>query len=86
MARFSGEEFVLLLPELSDSNAFNVIQAIQNQVSKLPFKFRDRNLTITLSAASTAFKDSDTPEEILERLNLCLNEAKTLGKNQLVWR
>ncbi|KLN62926.1 GGDEF domain-containing protein [Vibrio sp. VPAP30] len=86
IARFSGEEFVLLLPELSDSNAFNMIQAIQNQVSKLPFKFRDRNLTITLSAASTAFKDSDTPEEILERLNLCLNEAKTLGKNQLVWR
>ena len=86
VARFSGEEFVLLLPELSDSNAFNMIQAIQNQVSKLPFKFRDRNLTITLSAASTAFKDSDTPEEILERLNLCLNEAKTLGKNQLVWR
>ncbi|KJY83756.1 diguanylate cyclase [Vibrio galatheae] len=86
VARFSGEEFILLLPELSDSNAFNVIQSIQNQVSKLPFKFRDRHLSITLSAASTAFKDSDTPEEVLERLNLCLNEAKTLGKSQLVWR
>ncbi|WP_100753268.1 GGDEF domain-containing protein [Vibrio salilacus] len=86
VARFSGEEFILLLPEVSDSDAFNVIQAIQKQVAKLPFKFRDRHLTITLSAASTAFKDSDTPEEILERLNLCLNEAKTLGNSQLVWR
>ncbi|MEF1291690.1 GGDEF domain-containing protein, partial [Vibrio sp. M260118] len=86
VARFSGEEFILLLPELSDNNAFSTIQSIQNQVSKLPFKFRDRNLTITLSAASTSFKDSDTPEEVLERINLCLNEAKTLGKNQLVWR
>ncbi|WP_394127124.1 GGDEF domain-containing protein [Vibrio hepatarius] len=86
VARFSGEEFILLLPEASDSDAFSLIQTIQSQVSKLPFKFRDRNLMITLSAASTAFKDSDTPEEILERLNLCLNEAKSLGKNQLVWR
>ncbi|KGY13860.1 diguanylate cyclase [Vibrio tubiashii] len=86
VARFSGEEFILLLPELSDNNAYSTIQSIQTQVSKLPFKFRDRNLTITLSAASTSFKDSDTPEEVLERINLCLNEAKTLGKSQLVWR
>jgi diguanylate cyclase (GGDEF)-like protein len=86
VARFSGEEFILLLPEVTDSDAFSLIQTIQSQVSKLPFKFRDRSLMITLSAASTAFKDSDTPEEILERLNLCLNEAKSLGKNQLVWR
>jgi len=86
VARFSGEEFILLLPEVTDTDAFNLIQTIQTQVSKLPFKFRDRNLTITLSAASTAFKDSDTPEEVLERINLCLNEAKSIGKNQLVWR
>ncbi|NOH78936.1 GGDEF domain-containing protein [Vibrio sp. RE86] len=86
VARFSGEEFILLLPEVADSDAFNLIKLIQEQVSQLPFKFRDRNLKITLSAASTAFKDSDTPEEVLERLNLCLNEAKNIGKNQLVWR
>lgn len=86
VARFSGEEFILLLPESTDTDAFNLIQTIQTQVSKLPFKFRDRSLTITLSAASTAFKDSDTPEEVLERINLCLNEAKSIGKNQLVWR
>ncbi|RTZ15404.1 diguanylate cyclase [Vibrio aquaticus] len=86
VARFSGEEFILLLPEQSDNDVFKLIQTIQSQVSKLPFKFRDRNLMITLSAACTTFKDSDTPEEVLERLNLCLNEAKSLGKSQLVWR
>lgn len=86
IARFGGEEFILLLPERSHSDCFNIIQTIQEQVSKLPFKFRDRNLTITLSAASTAFKGSDTPEEILERLNQCLNEAKSIGTNQLVWK
>ena len=86
VARFGGEEFIILLPERSDSDCFNLIQTIQSQVSKLPFKFRDRNLTITLSAASTSFRESDTPEELLERLNLLLKEGKVMGTNQLVWK
>ncbi len=86
VARFGGEEFIILLPERSDSDCFNLIQTIQGQVSKLPFKFRDQHLTITLSASSTAFKESDTPEELLERLNLFLKEGKAIGTNQLVWK
>ncbi|WP_070962780.1 GGDEF domain-containing protein [Vibrio sonorensis] len=86
LARFSGEEFVLLLPEHSDTACFELIQTVQRQVSKLPFKFRDKQLTITLSASSTEFKESDTPEEVLERLNLMLREAKSMGPNQLIWK
>ncbi|MGF1754865.1 diguanylate cyclase [Vibrio makurazakiensis] len=85
VARFSGEEFVLLLPEQNDDYCHQVISNIQEQVSRLPFKFRDQQITITLCAASTQFKESDTPEEVLERLNRTLNKAKKLGKNQLVW-
>ena len=86
IARFGGEEFILLLPEHSNNDCFSMIQSVQEQVSKLPFKFRDRNLTITLSAASTAFQGSDTPEEILERLNISLNSAKAIGSNQFIWK
>lgn len=86
VARFSGEEFIILLPESDDNASFKLIQTVQSQVSKLPFKFRDQNLSITLSAASTSFKESDTPEEVLERLNLSLKEAKSVGKSQLVWK
>ncbi|MDN3614955.1 GGDEF domain-containing protein [Vibrio gallaecicus] len=85
VARFSGEEFVLLLPEQSDEYCHQLIQNIQAQVSRLPFKFRDQQITITLCAASTQFKESDTPEEVLERMNKTLNKAKKRGTNQLVW-
>ncbi|GHZ05564.1 GGDEF family protein [Vibrio cholerae] len=30
--------------------------------------------------------DSDTPETVLDRLNLTLSEAKHIGPNQLVWK
>ena len=86
VARFSGEEFIVLMPDSSDNDCFNTIQSIQSKVAKLPFKFREQNLVITMSASSTGFKESDTPEEVLERLNRVLNEAKTIGPNQLVWK
>ncbi|MEZ9231827.1 diguanylate cyclase [Vibrio amylolyticus] len=86
VARYAGEEFVLLLPEHTDNECYKIIQTIQRQVSKLPFKFKDKNITITLSASSTLFKDADTPEEVLDRINRNLSEAKNLGSNQIVWK
>lgn len=86
VARFGGEEFIMILPERSDTDCFQLIQKIQTQVSKLPFKFRDQHLTITLSAASTSFQESDTPEELLERLNRLLKEGKSRGASQLMWK
>ncbi|NIY93655.1 GGDEF domain-containing protein [Vibrio diazotrophicus] len=86
VARFSGEEFVLLLPERSDSECYQIVQKIQRSISHLPFKFRDKNITITLSAASTLFKDSDSPEIVLERLHIALNNGKKFGPNQITWK
>ncbi|WP_165310559.1 GGDEF domain-containing protein [Vibrio ziniensis] len=86
VARFSGEEFVLLLPERADSECYQIVQKIQRSISHLPFKFRDKNITITLSAASTLFKDSDSPEIVLERLHIALNNGKKFGPNQITWK
>ena len=86
IARYSGEEFLVILPDRADPESLELVKAIQAQVSRLPFKFREQSLEITLTAASTAFKDSDTPEEILERLRVQLKESKKVGKNQLVWK
>lgn len=86
VARFSGEEFVLLLPDHSDNEGYQIIQQIQRNVSKLPFKFRDKSITITLTAASTGFKESDTPEIVLDRAYRALGEAKKYGPNQIAWK
>lgn len=83
LARFSGEEFTLLLPNLPEKECTKLIQNLQLQISKLPFKFRDQNITITASIALTQLSGSDTPEEVLDRLNLTLKEAKRKGNNQV---
>lgn len=86
LARFSGEEFVLILPERNSSDAHKLVKNLQNQVSKLPFKFKDQNIMITFTAAVTMFADNDTPEVVMDRLNHLLNQTKQKGPNQLAWQ
>ncbi|MGF1775496.1 GGDEF domain-containing protein [Vibrio nomapromontoriensis] len=86
VARFSGEEFILIMPEQNDVHCQKVVQEIQSKISNLPFKFRDQLITITLSAASTEFNQNDTPNEALERLNQILIQTKKLGPNQFAWK
>ncbi len=82
VARFGGEEFILLLPEQSTVYAQDLVKNIQTKVSALPFKFRDKQITITLTAASTHFKDSDTPELVLDRLGTSISNSKNRGLRQ----
>lgn len=84
VARFSGEEFIMILPDVSTKECLPIIEKIQLQISKLPFRFREQNITITASATCSLLKNTDTPEEILDRLNLALVEAKRKGNNQIV--
>ncbi|GAL11400.1 GGDEF domain family protein [Vibrio astriarenae] len=86
VGRFGGEEFALILPNRSDNDAHDLITLIQVAISKLPFKFKDQQISITASIASTAFKNSDSPEEVMERLQHYLDEAKKRGKQQVAWK
>ncbi|WPC73346.1 GGDEF domain-containing protein [Vibrio porteresiae] len=86
LARFGGEEFVVILPEYQDQEVLALIQKVQRNIALLPFKFRDRSLKITVSAACTSFKESDTPEVVLEHLSKALSEVRDFGSNQLSWK
>ncbi|PMH37503.1 diguanylate cyclase [Vibrio sp. 10N.286.49.B3] len=86
LARFSGEEFIIILPEHNDDYCYQLISRIQEQIYSLPFKFREQLLSISVSAASTVFNNADTTEIVLERLYKDLREARSFGPNQLTWK
>jgi diguanylate cyclase (GGDEF)-like protein len=85
VARFSGEEFILIMPEQNEATSLAKVREIQKKVSNLPFKFRDQLLTITLTATSALFSQNDIPEDVLERLHKTLSHTQKLGPNQLAW-
>jgi len=82
IARFGGEEFVILMPETDRQGALQIIEAIREAVASCPFHFRDEPLSITLSAGIAEFADTTSPEAIFERADTALYQAKQNGRNR----
>ncbi|WP_117233562.1 sensor domain-containing diguanylate cyclase [Vibrio maerlii] len=85
VARFAGQEFILIMPEQSKEAVEKQLSNIQNQIRQLPFKFRDQNLSITATVSISRFEGSDTPEAVVERLAKARDNAKRFGNEQLTF-
>lgn len=82
VARFGGEEFVVLMPETDQQAALQTIETIREAVANCPFHFREKPLTITLSAGVAVFSGNASPEQIFERADTALYQAKQNGRNR----
>lgn len=81
VARFGGEEFVLLFPETHPDSAHTVLDKLRARVSALPFHFGGEALTITFSAGLASFASGDTEESVFNRADKALYFAKNSGRN-----
>jgi len=84
VARLGGEEFVVLLPRTFLDEAVAVMARLQRQLTREFFLDREEKLFITFSAGVAEFKIGETREEVLERADRALYEAKRQGKNRVV--
>ena len=82
VARFGGEEFVLLLPETSAENSTVATEHIRKAVEATEFHFRGKRVPITISCGVSEFKQGDSPERVFERADKALYEAKNGGRNR----
>lgn len=84
LARFGGEEFILLLPETSESNALKVANRLCQLVAIHVVEYKNAQIRVTISAGVTTFKPTtDTLDDLLNRADQALYLAKRLGKNRL---
>lgn len=82
IARWGGEEFVVLLPQTSPEELAKPLESIRNQIEKIPFKFKDKKVTITVSVGASSFDSDDTIEAVFERADTALYQAKNTGRNR----
>jgi diguanylate cyclase len=82
LARFGGEEFVVLLPGTPVDEAQQVITRLQRQLSASLFMHEGREVFVTFSAGVTRHRGDETVEAVLERADEGLYEAKRTGKNR----
>ncbi len=86
LARWGGEEFIVLLPNTTKDDARRVAERILRTVSKYHFDKLPDNETITVSigvASVTEDKDIDNWEKLIKVADDALYRAKTKGRNRV---
>ena len=84
IARFGGEEFILLLIETDVEHAMPITQRLRQLVELHPIRAYDELLTQTISIGVAAFpKDAQTLEALIERADQALYHAKRTGRNRV---
>jgi diguanylate cyclase (GGDEF)-like protein len=83
LARFGGEEFVVTMPETSIEGAKELTERIRINVRKQPYRHNSDEIPITVSAGLSLLLQTDTAyEQILDRADYALYQAKTLGRDR----
>jgi diguanylate cyclase (GGDEF)-like protein len=85
IARFGGEEFVLLLPDVKADQANIALNKLRERIKSIPFQFKKQNLSITISIGFTSFESNDDQDDAFERADRALYEAKSTGRNKVVF-
>jgi diguanylate cyclase (GGDEF)-like protein len=86
IARYGGEEFILLFPETAMEDLSVPLNAIREKIKRIPFKFKDTNVPITISFGATELRGADTNREAFDRADEALYEAKRNGRDKVVFK
>jgi diguanylate cyclase len=86
LARWGGEEFLLLLVDSDKSVTLQIANRIKNVFETSPVKVEELDIAITVSIG---VKTVDTLENIQDAINeadTCLYKAKESGRNQVIYQ
>lgn len=80
LARYGGDEFVILMPETKAHDAAVLLERIRAKVQKIQVA-ENISMTISCGIAQGLPDQNDSSSEIIRRADLALYEAKSAGRN-----
>jgi len=80
LARWGGEEFLILAPETNLHQAHLLAQRLREAISERPIS----GLVITLSLGVACYRQGDSVAGLLSRADEAMYQAKANGRNQVV--
>ena len=84
IARFGGEEFVVLLVGTDLDGAKEVAEKMRLRIEKIGLKANQDMIRMTVSGGISMFQQGDAPQDVFERADQALYKAKRNGKNQWI--
>lgn len=84
IARFGGEEFVLIMPHSKLDQISVPLDKLRRTIKTIPFKFKQKSVTITISFGATQLKQNDSMQEAFDRADEALYAAKNAGRDRII--
>ena len=83
IARFGGEEFVLLMPATPPAVGAKMLETLRAAIEACPFHFKGERVTITISMGLASFKPGEHSDLVIKRADQALYRAKNGGRNRV---
>jgi diguanylate cyclase (GGDEF)-like protein len=84
LARFGGEEFIIILPGTSAGGAGKIAEKIRRLIGNTLFSYQDEEISVTISVGATQVTPEDEdPELLFTRVDDAMYRAKREGRNQV---
>ncbi|WP_444996578.1 GGDEF domain-containing protein [Aliikangiella sp. IMCC44359] len=83
VARFGGEEFVILLPETPLIDATKAMNKLRQGVKEVKVTYEAQTISIAMSIGISEFENSDTAKAVFSRADQALYRAKEKGRDQV---
>jgi diguanylate cyclase (GGDEF)-like protein len=81
--RFGGEEFLLILTETPANEAFSVLNRIREATQQQIFTHDGQHIPLTVSIGYTTARPDEKVDDLIERADNALYQAKESGRNQV---
>jgi diguanylate cyclase len=84
IARFGGEEFIILMPDTPIADAKKALVRLQRELTKRFFLHNNEKQLITFSAGVTELRPEEAQATVIKRADEAMYQAKQTGKNRVV--
>lgn len=82
--RFGGEEFLVILPDIPEKEALTVLERMRTATQSYSFNQGGRPIALTLSMGFTMARPNEKIDDVIDRADAALYQAKSSGRNQIV--
>jgi diguanylate cyclase len=84
VARWGGEEFLVLLPGADQDTAWRVAEKIRGRVAEMHFATNAGNLPVSISVGASVSEGQASFDPVVQLADQALYQAKNAGRNRTV--
>jgi diguanylate cyclase (GGDEF)-like protein len=84
VARWGGEEFMILLPGADSRQAQKLAERIRKTVEARRYSYGNKRLRVTLTLGVSVVRSDDTIQLLTKRADLALYQGKSKGRNRVI--